>query len=240
MNDSEIIEIIQDFHKEFAYEDKVSGTSKYTFLSLYIKRQPSDVQQAFIDFCLREIENNNHGLIYDTIAILRCLNDKQIIPKLFEIFVEHYKNNKDCKNIFLLLMRLEDTDHAHVVIYKNYVHQQLAKNVAYNFAYIIDYIAINTNDALCILSDFYIDVLKNKSITWNQMYVFTLAVFFMKRERKPLVQLLKMIYSKSQPTGIYLQKLFMEFAKYHSVENKEEWNNLQNMILELNTISLSE
>ena len=52
--------------------------------------------------------------------------------------------------------------------------------------------------------------------------------------------LLVMVYLKNQQSGIYLKKLFADFAKHSSVENKEEWNNMQNMLLQLNAISLSE
>jgi len=225
MKDTEIIEIIQDFHKEFAYEDKMSGTSKYTFLSLYIKRQEITVQQAFIDFSIREIKDNKYGFYYDAIEILSRLSNKQVISQLFEIFVECYKNNKDCKNIFRLLIRLEDTVPEHIATYTEYVHQKLVQHAVFNYGYIIDYIAINTNDALLILSDVYIDVLTKKQVSsWNNMYIFYLVYFFMNREPEPLLRLIGMVYSKNNEIGVLLRKFLIEHTKFSPCKNREEWN----------------
>jgi hypothetical protein len=224
MKDTEIIEIIRDFYKEFAYEDKMSGTSKYIFLSLYIKRQEVAFQQAFIDFFIREIKDDRYGLLHDALAILGRLNNKQVIPQLFEIFVECYRNDKDCKNIFLLLMKLGDTKPEHIAVYTDYVHQKLAQNAAFNYSYIIDYIAINTNDALSILSDFYIDILtKEQELSWNNMYIFYLAYFFMKNELMPLFQLIDMVYNKNHDIGVLLRKLLLQYAIHSPCKNKEEW-----------------
>jgi hypothetical protein len=50
--------------------------------------------------------------------------------------------------------------------------------------------------------------------------------------------LLTMTYRKNRQSGLHLKKLFTDFAKYSPVNNKEEWNNMQNMIAQLNSISL--
>jgi hypothetical protein len=223
MKDTEIIEVIQDFHKEFAYEDSGCGTSKYTFLSLYIKRQEIIVQQAFTDFFVQEIRDNKYGFFHDALAVLSRLNNKQVIPQLFEIFVECYKNDKDCKNLFLLLVRLGDTAPEHIAIYTDYVHQKLVYAV-FNYDYIIDYIAINPNDALSILPDIYIDILtKGKVTSWNNMYIYSLAHFFMQNEVSPLLQLIDVICNKNHDIGILLRKLLLQYVTLSPCSNKEEW-----------------
>jgi hypothetical protein len=224
IENAEIIEIIRDFHKEFAYEDKMSGTSKYTFLSLYIKRQKKTIQQAFIDFFMREIKDNKYGFFHDALAIFRCLNNKQVILKLFDIFIECYKNDKYCKDIFLLLIRLGDTDPDHIVIFTDYVHKKLVQNIALNYMYIIDYMIINANDALLILSDFYINFLTKEQVSsWNNIYIFTLAHFFMRKDLSPLLQLIDMTYEKNKSIGVLLKKLLLEYAIFSPCKNKEEW-----------------
>lgn len=230
MKDSEIIEIIQEFHRDFADEDKISGTSKYTFLCLYIKRQEFRIQQEFMSFFIREIRNNKYGLLYDALAGLRQMNDKEVIPQLFEIFVEYYKSDKDCKDIFLLLMRLGDTVTEHIDTYANYVHKKLVPHSAYYSAYIIDYINVNPKDAVLILSDLYMNLLaKEQVLSWNNMYIFTLVHYFINKDLLPLFQLINLIYDKNQTIGELMKSLLLQYVTFSPCYSKEEYEQKQNM-----------
>jgi len=248
MTDKKILEIFDEFKRDYTIP-KDSGSSKViTFFCLYIKRQDNKIQQQFKDFFIRELATNTYNNQSWAIDVLMRLNDPKLIPAIYDIFYKYSQETINNVNvytigkIFLLLMTLKDCDNNHVILYYNFVEQEVKKQIflhqdAFFLNLLVEYLAVNPQHSLEILSDYYARFISASS-TRNESNIFIPCLFFSQNSCVHMKDFLTMTYQKNPQSGIYLKKLFVDFAKYHPAENKEEWNNMQNMVLHLNSISL--
>jgi hypothetical protein len=224
----------------------MSDTSRViTFFCLYINRQDKHTQYQFKDFFVRELATNAHNNQDWAVDVLMKLNDKKLTDSIYHIFCKSIVENNPRKGrIFLLLITLKDDASSHVSLYYDFVEKEVKQQIflyqdAFSLNLLVKYLAINHQHSLNILSDYYAKFI---SVTTqrNESNIFIPCLFFSKNSCEYMKDLITMTYLKNQQSGIHLKKLFTDYAKYCSVENKEEWNNMQNMILQLNSIVLSE
>jgi len=245
MTDIEIFEVFEEFKRDYSYEKMGSPGRVVTFFCLYINRQDKQTQDQYKDFFVRELETNAHNNQDWAVDVLMKLNDRNLIDNIYHIFCKSIIENKFGKErIFLLLITLKDCDTKHVSLYYDFVEKEVKNHLflhqdAFSLNILTKYLAINHQHALDILSDYYAKFISVTTKS-NESNIFTPCLFFSKNSCNYMKDLLVMVYLKNQQSGIYLKKLFADFAKHSSVENKEEWNNMQNMLLQLNAISLSE
>jgi len=248
MSDNEILEIFDEFKRDYSYEKDSSVSRIITFFCLYINRQDDKTQHLFKDFFIRELATNKYNNQSWAVDVLIQLNDSKIIPSIFNIlstFIQQTRNSTNTYingKILLLLIKLKDCDENHALLYSDIIEKEIKKLLffhqdAFFLNLLVEYLAINTQHSLTVLSDYYATfTLITTKI--NESNIFIPCRFFSKNSCLHMKELLLMTYKKSQQAGLQLKKLFMDYAKYSSVQNREEWDNMQNMINELNSISL--
>ena len=245
MTDKKILEIFEEFKGNYSSEKGCEISRIVTFFCLYIKRQENRTQQWFKDFFIRELATNAHQNQNWAVDILIKLNDNKLISDIYRVFHKYSQKNRCYENtlikgrIFLLLIKLKDNDVNHASLYYDFVEQELKEQLflyqnAFFLNLLVEYLAINFRHSLEILSDYYARLTFAKT-SINESNIFIPCLFFSQNSCLHMEDLLTMTYRKNQQSGLQLKKLFTDFAKHSPVKNKEEWNNMQNMILQLNS-----
>ena len=237
-----IFTILKEFENDFASNKMSSKERETAFLILYINKQSKDIQQDFKDFCLEELKTNEHEMQYWIPQILIKLNDTELISKIHAIFCQFYRsNNPFAKNVFLVLMKLRDAEHTHLQDYYFFVENVLQINETFSFTSVIEYIAINQEHALNVLSNYYVELFSSqaKHFTYLSSYIFVPYLFFTETSFEYMQQLIKQTYKKEKHAGMQLKKLFKDYATLTPNENRIEAKNKQHMLECLNMISFN-
>jgi hypothetical protein len=250
MNDKQIALEIQEFIDNSSVIKADNSQQIATIIFLYIKRQSKEKRLKYESFFIRELECNKYDFRDLSAKILLKINDIGVIPQIFSIFHKLYLQEyhslcsfNPSTEIFLLLMKLKDKDIIHIESYFSYMESVIKSKIShtYYFSCIVQYISINKEHAIDILSDYYCQILSlcPMVIEWNNSEVFIPVHFFYENAFYGLHELIQTTYRKSKQAGVCLEKLFRDYVINSCCDNKEDWLNKQNLIRHLDIIHLS-
>ncbi|MDR1846652.1 MAG: hypothetical protein LBR17_00835 [Bacteroidales bacterium] len=132
MTKIEILDLIKNFDNNYTPPKTSGRDNMVTHLVHYISRL-SPVKQTEIKMFLLKLRLNKSNYRYVAVATLTKLNDKTMIPQIYDIFHQMYltenyqiiKGPYSSTSIFLLLMHMKDKEEKHLVIYSKYVDEVL-------------------------------------------------------------------------------------------------------------------
>lgn len=219
MNISNINGSFEHFHNEFKnYKD--AGVSEQEFLALYIKRMDEKERKIFFDYCLKESN------ILASLDLLIKVNEKSVINPLFVIFKEYYRTqNIEAKNLLTALFILRDDNPSHLNFYNEFIRENVEEDISWdNFNLIGNYIYVNKENAIAILSRYYCNLSSDdkKIVSFLESRIIFLMHLFEETSFEYMKELILKTSDRNSEAGGLLKKLFCNYAKSDFCSKKKE------------------